>query len=169
MKRVLVLTVVIFFVTFSFGQQGFGFGAGFSTSKAPLINFKYFFGQNAVSLGASYQVFNDALSKKEDSFLPNAVVIGDGDYFYSIDVGYTRMISDNFSISGEISFGKKKFYQNVTDDSFSQGGYHVIYKTESKIGAGVFATYYFNETFGIFAGYNSLRQASIGIDVRFVK
>jgi len=168
MKKLLIPIASVFFVTFSFAQRGFGFGAGFSTSKAPLLNAKYFFGQNAVSLGGSYQVYNNALGKKLD-LTPGDTVIGNGDYFYSIDLGYTRMINENFSIAGEISFGKKNFYQNITKSSFSDGGYHIIYDTKSEIGVGVFATYYFSETFGVFAGYNTIRQASIGLDVRFIQ
>src|SRR5215467_9183546 len=153
MKRVLLLTIIIFFVTFSFGQQGFGFGVGFSTSKAPFVNAKYFFDKNAVSIGASYQAFNDALGKKHDVMPSDTFVIGDGDYFYSIDLGYTRMINEKFSISGEVSFGKKMFYQNIGNSSYSDGGYYINDKKKSEIGGGVFATYYFSETLGVFAGY----------------
>lgn len=167
MKKYLILTAAIFFVRFSFSQQGFGFGVGFSTSKAPMVNVKYFFDQNAVSLGGSYQVFNDALGKKLDEIKPGANVIGDGDYFYSIDIGYTRILNEKFSISGEASFAKRIFYQNFTDNSFSEGGYHHTYKTVSELGVGAFGTYYFNDVLGVFAGYNTRRGAFLGIDLRF--
>ncbi|HEY1870182.1 MAG TPA: hypothetical protein VGG71_03945 [Chitinophagaceae bacterium] len=169
MKRYLILTAAVFFVIFSFGQQGFGFGVGFSTSKAPMVNVKYFFDRNAVSLGGSYQAFNDALGKKLDEPKPGASVIGDGDYFYSVDIGYTRILNEKFSLSGEVSIAKKIFYQNFTDYSFSQGGYHHTYKTISETGIGVFGTYYFNDVLGVFAGYNTKRQAFIGLDVRFLQ
>jgi len=169
MKFFFTLLLLIFLTALSYGQRGFGFDAGFSTSKAPMVAVKYFVEKNAASIGMSYQVFNDALGKKEDDFIPGTTVIGDGHYFYSIDIGYTRILSENFAVSGEISFASKKYYQNLSDYSFSQGGYHRIYKTESEVDVGAFLFYYFSDTFGMFGGYNSIRQASIGVEFRFLK
>jgi hypothetical protein len=169
MKKSFTLLPLIFLTTLSYGQRGFGFDAGFSTSKAPMLAVKYFIDKNAASIGMSYQVFNNALGKKEDDVIPGTVAIGDGHYFYSIDVGYTRILSEKFAVSGEISFASKKYYQNLSDNSFSQGGYHRIYKTESEVDVGALLFYYFSDTFGLFGGYNSIRQASIGVEFRFLR
>jgi hypothetical protein len=168
MKRYLLLIACIFFVAFSFGQQGFGFGVGFSTSKAPFVNGKYFFGNNAVFVGVSYQVFNDAVGKKEDDILPGSEAYGDGHYFFSGDFGYTRILNDKFSLSGEISIAQRTHFQNLFLTNALDQTYHRTLNKLCIVGAGAFVTYYFNETFGVFAGYNSIRQASIGLDVRFV-
>jgi|GEM_PF-1386067 len=169
MKKSFTLLSLFFLTALSYGQRGFGFDAGFSTSKAPMVAIKYFIDKNAASIGMSFQVFNDALGKKEDDVIPGTIAIGDGHYFNSIDVGYTRILSENFAISGEISFASKKYYQNLSDNSFSQGGYHRIYKTESQVNAGAFLFYYFSDAFGMFVGYNTIRQASIGVEFRFLK
>jgi hypothetical protein len=168
MKKYLVLVPCIFFVLLASAQMGFGFDVGISTSKAPLVAVKYYFDKNAVFAGATYQVFNDALGKKND-LIPGTVAIGDGDYFYSIDIGYTRILNENFSVSGEVSIGQKKYYQNLSDDNFSQGGYHYIYKTKSQVGGGAMLMYNFNQTFGLFAGYNSIREGTFGLEVRLFK
>jgi hypothetical protein len=169
MKKSFTLLPLIFLTALSYGQRGFGFDAGFSTSKAPMVALKYFIDKNAASIGASYQVFNDALGKKEDEILQNDFAIGNGDFFYSIDVGYTRLLSEKFSVSGEVSFVKRKYYRNLSNNSFPVGGYHIIYDTKSEVDFGGFVTYYFNDLVGIFVGYNSIRHASIGVEFRFLK
>jgi hypothetical protein len=166
MKKYLILIPSIFFVLLASAQRGFGFDLGMSTSKAPMIAIKYYLDKNAASIGFSYQVFNDALGKEQD-LKPGTTAIGDGDYFYSFDIGYTRVLSEKFSIAGEVSIGTRKHYQNLRDDNAPSGGYHRILKTESVIGGGGFVFYNINETFGIFAGYNSLREGTFGVEIRF--
>ena len=166
MKKYLVLIPSIFFVLLTSAQRGFGFDVGMATSKAPMIAVKYYIDKNAPSIGFSYQVFNDALGKEQD-LTAGSTAIGDGDYFYSFDIGYTRVLSEKFSIAGEVSIGTKKHYQNLRDDNASSGGYHRILKTESVVGGGGFVFYNISETFGIFAGYNSLREGTFGLEVRF--
>jgi len=168
MKKYSILLLILFFVMDVKSQDGFAADVGIGTSKAPMIAVKYYFDKNAASIGASYQIFNDALGKKND-LIPGTTAIGNGDYFFSIDVGYTRVLNEDFSITGEVSIGQKKYYQNLSDDNFSQGGYHYIYKTKSQVGGGAYLTYNFNATFGLFAGYNSMREATFGLEIRFAK
>jgi hypothetical protein len=169
MKKYLVLVPCILFVLLATGQNGFGFDVGISTSKAPMIAVKYFFDKNAVSVGATYQIFNDALGPRHDELLPNSTGIDDGDYFYSVDVGYTRILSDKFSIAGELSFGKKMYFWNFSKDDISAGGYHWIHDTKSEFGGGALLFYNFNQTFSLFAGYNSMRDGTFGLEVRLFK
>ena len=169
MKKYLVLIPSIFFVLLASAQRGFGFDVGISTSKAPLVAVKYYFDKNAVFAGATYQVFNDALGPRHDELLPNSTGIDDGDYFYSIDFGYTRVLSDKFSIAGELSFGKRMYFWNFSKDDLTKGGYHWIHKTKSEFGGGAMLLYNFNQTFGLFAGYNSIREGTFGLEVRLFK
>lgn len=167
MKKYSIVLLSLFFITLAHGQRGFGFDLGLGTSKAPMIAVKYYLDKNAASIGGSFQVFNDALGKKQD-LVQGSTAIGDGYYYYSFDIGYTRVLSENFSIAGEVSIGTKKHYQNLRDDSAPSGGYHRILSTESVFGGGGFIFYNINETFGIFAGYNSLREATFGLEFRFL-
>lgn len=168
MKKYLVLVPSVFFVLLTSAQRGFGFDVGIGTSKAPMLAVKYYFDKNAASVGATYQIFNDALGKNED-YKPGTTAIGDGDYFYSIDLGYTRILNESFSISGDVSIGKKKYYQNLRDDSSPQGGYHRILKEKSQVGGGAYLYYNFNTNVGLFAGYNSMRGGTFGVEFRLVK
>ena len=164
MKKLLLLLPFIFSVIFSFGQNGLGVDVGFATSKAAMVAGKYFVGPNGFSLGGSYQSNHELgkrLTQKNDS------IIGNGNYFYTLDLGYTRVLNDQFSVEGELSIGPKKYYNNYRDKALSAGAYHVISKTKTTVGAGAFVIYHFNEIFGIYAGYNSIREGSFGLQIRF--
>ena len=167
MKKYLVL-IPIFLVLLTSAQRGFGFDVGMATSKAPMIAAKYYFEKNAVSIGGSYTLFNNALGEKKDQINQGDHPIGDGRTFYTIDIGYTRVVSDKFSVEGELSIGRKMYYQNISDDNSSSGAYHVFgwKDSESIVGGGALLFYNINETFGIFAGYNSLREGTFGLEVR---
>ena len=149
-------------------QKGFGLDVGIGTSKAPMIAVKYFFDKNAVSIGGSYQIFNDALGKKTEGMVPGTIGIDDGDFFYSLDFGYTRVITEKFFISADVSIGKRKFFYNFSDDNLSAGGYHYFHKIISEGGVGAYLTYNFSESFGMFAGYNTMREGTFGLEFRFL-
>lgn len=167
MKKYLLVTTTIFFATCSFAQTGFGFDIGYATSKSAMIDFKYFLDENAFSLGFTYQS-SSALGKKVTEPRGN-FIIGDGDFYYSVDVGYTRLLSEKFSVEGEVSIGQRSFYTNFNDNANGDGGYHMINKKKSVIGVGGIITYSLSEIFGFFAGYNSLREAAAGLQIKFVK
>ncbi len=168
MKKALLLLIIIFSATFlTQAQRGFGFNVGMSTSKAPMFAVKYFVGKNAGSIGFSYQVFNDALGPRKDVQGIQGTDVGD--YFYSVDVGYTRVLNDQFSVAGEISLAKKMFYINWSDNNYSSGGYHSVNKTKTLVGAGAFLIYKLTDNFGFIAGYNSIREGTFGLQLKFVK
>src|SRR5215510_5191956 len=109
MKKYLISGFILFLVNGMYGQLGFGFNVGIGTSKAPMIAAKYYFEKNAVSLGGSYTLFNDALGEKKDHVNQGDKILGDGETFYTIDIGYTRVLSEKFSIAAELSVGQKKY------------------------------------------------------------
>jgi hypothetical protein len=169
MKKYLILFLPIFLVSLVHAQSGFGFDIGIGTSKAPMIAAKYYFEKNAVSIGGSYTLFNNALGEKKDKINLGDKVVGDGETFYTIDIGYTRVLSEKFSIEAEVSIGGKKYYQNISDDNSSSGAYHVFGYKDSKsiIGGGGLLFYNINQTFGLFGGYNSIREGTFGVEIRF--
>jgi hypothetical protein len=168
MKKYSVLIPFIFIGLLASAQRGFGFDLGMSTSKTPMLALKYYIDKNAPSIGFSYQIFNDALGK-DHALNPGDTAIGNGDYYYALDIGYTRVLSDKISIAAELSIGTRKFYQNLRDDNSSSGGYHRTLSTKSVVGGGGFLYYNVNEVFGLFAGYNSLREGTFGVEIRLFK
>ncbi|HEV8504811.1 MAG TPA: hypothetical protein VGQ53_05410, partial [Chitinophagaceae bacterium] len=149
-------------------QRGFGFDLGLSTSKAPMLAVKYYIDKNAPSIGFSYTLFNDMLGEKKELAFGDTA-IGSGWVFYTWDIGYTRVLSDRFSISAEFSFGQKKQYQNIRDDNAPSGGYHRYIDQKSVAGVGGLLLFNINQTFGLFAGYNSIREGTFGLEVRLFK
>lgn len=171
MKKYCVFVPAVFCVLLASAQNGFAIDVGIGTSKAPMIAAKYYFEKNAVSVGASYTLFNNALGEKKDKITQGDKVVGDGQTFYTIDIGYTRVISEKFYIEGELSIGQKKYYQNISDDNSSSGAYHVFgYKDpKSIIGGGGLLFFNISEVFGLFAGYNSIREGTFGVEFRFIQ
>jgi len=167
MKKYLLSLPAILFLTIAHGQTGMGFNAGYGIKKSPMASVEYFINENGFSLGFSYQL-NDALGKKVTTHT-NDFAIGNGDFFLTGDVGYTRIINEKFAVEGELSFGQRKYYTNYSNNSYSDGGYHRILKSKSIVGAGVFGLYYINNVVGFFAGYNSIRELAFGVQFKFVK
>jgi hypothetical protein len=172
MKKYTVFVPFILIVSFASAQQsGFGFDVGMGTSKAPMIAAKYYFEKNAVSIGGTYTLFNNALGEKKGEIQAGDKVVGDGKTFYTVDIGYTRVLSEKFSVEAELSIGRKKYYQNINDDNSSSGGYHVFGFKDPKsiVGGGALLYYNVNEIFGFFAGYNSVRGGTFGVELRLFK
>lgn len=169
MKKILTFLTFVFFLNFTYGQTGFGFDIGFATSKSALFDIKYFKNKNAFSLGLTYQ-FNDTKGKKVTEQLSNygRTVDGTGNYFYTVDFGYTRILTDKFSLTGELSVGGRNLYTNYIDNRFTDGGYYMVDKSESLFGIGGLVTYYLNQNFGVFAGYNSIRSVAIGLQIKLL-
>ena len=166
MNKYLLLLTFVLPALLSFGQSGLGFDLGFGTSKSGMLAGKYYYDEhNAFSVGFSYQS-NHELGKR-NSKQAGDTIIGNGHYFYSVDLGYTRIFDDQFSLEGEISTGPKKYYTNFRDNNLSAGGFHVIDKSKFQVGLGALFIYHFNEIFGLYGGYNTIRQATFGLQVRF--
>jgi hypothetical protein len=168
MKKYFILFLFTSFVSFARAQNGFGFDLGMGTSKAPMLAVKYYIDKNAPSVGFSYTLFNDMLGKKQE-LVPGDVPIGSGWVFYTVDIGYTRVLSERFSIQGEFSIGEKKKYQNIRDDNAPSGGYHRYIDQKSVAGGGGLLMFNINHTFGVFAGYNSIREGTFGVEIRMFK
>jgi len=171
MKKYSILLPVLLCAMIVRGQSGFGFDVGIGTSKAPMIAAKYYLEKNAVSIGGSYTLFNNALGEKKEQITAGDKVVGDGHIFYTIDIGYTRVLSEKISIEGELSIGRKKYYQNVSDDNSNAGAYHVFGYKDSKsiVGGGALLFYNANDIFSMFVGYNSLRGGTFGVELRLFK
>ena len=166
--------MVLFFITGGAGiasaQSGFGVDVGYASSHAVNMNLKYYRGQHIVSAGGTFQ-FSDARGKKVKDQRTGfgRTVIGHGDYFYTADVGYSYRLRQRFSVGGELSFGERNYYTEYSDNRFSGGGYHMIDRSRFVFGAGVLAAYDIDDMFAVFAGYNTIRSVSAGLQIRVVK
>jgi hypothetical protein len=162
-----ILFLIILFYSTSHSQD-FGVLLGYSTSYAFIAggqvidnNFLYRF---CVSFEPS-----DAKGEKVPEQKPNygRTVAGSGDYFTSYDVGVGYYMTPDMTISAELSYGGKKYYTNYIDNRFTDGGYHLIDKSESLFGVGLNAGYIVTSGIGILIGYNTIRKLSFAITYDF--
>jgi hypothetical protein len=166
-----ILSAVIMLSTLPGNSQtGFGVDVGYATANAVLMNLRYIKNANEVSIGATYE-FSKAKGKKVKAQLPGygLEVAGTGNYFYSIDVGYARMLTDKWHVGAEISFGERTYYTEFKDNRFSGGRYHLSSLEKFVLGFGVNGSYNIDETFSVIAGVHTLRHLSVGLQIRFLK
>jgi hypothetical protein len=87
---------------------------------------------------------------------------GSGEYFITVDLGYSRVIKEKFTINPELSIGNNRHYTNYIDRRFNSDHYHLVTKKEAVFGVGVNAGYIISPNFEVFGGFNSNRGVAIG-------
>lgn len=149
-------------------QQSFGFGIGAASTSSLLFDIKYYINKNAFSIGYTYEL-NESKGKLIKNQLKNhgREVSGRGDFFTSVDIGYTRILLERVFLSAEVSIGHIQSFTNYIDGRFTGGGYHMIDHSEESVGYGGKMAYFITSNIGIYSGYNTIRKASVGLDFKF--
>lgn len=146
----------------------YGVLLGFSGSHAFVVGLNINDSSFLYRLSASFTVADTRgklVSEQKSNY--GRTIEGDGDYYTSVDCGVGYYIHRNISILGEISIGKKSYYQNYIDGRFKDGGYHMIYNDDIIGGIGVQAGLKFNSGLGIILGYNTIRKTTFGLTKDF--
>ena len=100
--------------------------------------------------------------------IPGATAIGDGDYFYSFDIGYTRVIMRKFFYFRGGIHWKRKHYQNFRDDNLLQAGIIEFMKTISEVGGGGISHFIISvEILAYLPVTIPLREGTFGLELRF--
>lgn len=161
-----ILTLLIF--ANSAKAQNWGLGIGYGTSSSIHADFSYLSNQNVFHIGGTYQ-FSNTKGKLLSEQGPNhgRTVDGRGQYFWTIDFGYGRYLTEKLSVHGELSVGAVNDFTNYVDNRFSGGGYHMIDSTEITGGIGANVGYGFSDSVSGFVGYNTLREITFGIRLIF--
>jgi hypothetical protein len=148
-------------------QSKIGIGAFYGTGNALGMDVTVTNrGQSGIfKLGGSIEMDTDRRGEAVDEILSNygRTKDGTGDYFYSVDLGYGRIIKDKFIIEGELSIGQKNYYTNYIDNRFKGGGYHFIDKEETIVGGGILTGYLISDNLGLNVGYNNIKGLSFGM------
>lgn len=144
--------------------QQVGLGLGFSSASAFIFDVLYKKERNIYSLGSSFK-FSDAKGKLVKQQLPNygRSIVGRGEYFWTIDFGYSRLFTEKFGLEGQLSIGSEAEYVNYADARFTDGGYHMISNEGAVFGAGLNGIYHVSKSFSFYGGYHSLRVAQFGL------
>lgn len=162
------IAALILFLLTTYSQrimaQSFGVEIAFATSKALGLQCLYNNQSNNYKFGLSYQ-FSNARGELVRDQLPNygQTTDGSGRYFWTIDLGYGKLINEKIIIDGEVSIGAMYNFTNYLDSRFTGGGYHLITKKETALGVGLNLGYMFDQNFGIYTGFNTIRKLQFGI------
>jgi hypothetical protein len=168
-KEILSMTIfLVLNVPSASYPQDFGFVLGYATSNALMVGGHLIQQKFLYRLCVSFEP-SDAKGEEVTEQKPNygRTIEGGGDYFTSYDFAMGYYLTQKMTISGEISIAQKRYYTNYIDNRFSDGGYHMIDKSETLFGFGLSAGYIFYSGFGLLIGYNSIREFSLGITYDF--
>lgn len=166
MKKALILITTVISVSICNAQ----FGGSLSYSTRNVLSVDGFYGKkkNRVHFGYGHQFNgqkNSVVSTRKTNY--GLTKIEDGNYFWHIDIGYSRIILQKLTLNPMLSFGVKNYFTNYKDDRFSDSGYSLINRSESDIGLGINVGYLLNKNVEPFIGYHSLKNANFGIRVIF--
>lgn len=165
--KILFSLISLFVISENIIAQQWGFSLGYATSNSFFGDFLYQEKNISFHLGYSHQ-FSDAKGKEVSDQKSNygKTVVGQGNYFYSIDLGLGYHINSKVRINAELSIGSNEYFTNYSDKRFTDDGYHMITKSESIIGLGGSASYSL-QNWELFIGYNTLRKLGLGFRVIF--
>ncbi|HEY4785548.1 MAG TPA: hypothetical protein VIH57_05845 [Bacteroidales bacterium] len=165
---ILVLFIFLcFFNTNIFCQQGIGCSLFFTTDKVFGGNVFYTVQKNSFYCGFSYQSNGQKRTvvrerKKTYGITP----IGDGDYYWLIDLGYSRTFS-KVIIQPEVSIGSKNYFTNYKDNRFKDDGYSLINYSIGIAGVGINIGYKVSDFIEPYIGFHSIKKLTLGIRIHF--
>jgi hypothetical protein len=165
MKRQLLIFALTCLTSWSSAQK-IGLGVAYATSNALAVDFLLRQENNLFRLGGSLQ-FSDRRGKEVENQLSNygQTIDGTGEYFLTIDLGYGRVVKDNWTIDTELSIGSNRHYTNYIDHRFNGDGYHIVTNKESIVGFGGNIGYIMKDHWNFFTGFNSVRKLQFGIRI----
>lgn len=166
MKRLFIFILFPFLLGSPLVGQQFGLGLGYGTSSSIYADLLYGTEANRFHLGITYQ-FRNTKGKLVEEQLPNygQTIDGTGSYYLGAELGFGHVFKNHVTLNGEITLASKSDYTNYIDNRFTDGGYHMIDKKQFAAGFGAHLGYIFLESFEAYAGYNTLRQFTVGIRV----
>lgn len=166
-NSIVILCIGIFSIT-SGEAQNFGFSLSYSTQKALAIDFFYGKENNRFHFGYGYQ-FNGQKNKvvREREANYGLAKIEDGDFFWLIDLGYSRIFSDKLTIHPEVSIGRKNEFTSYEDNRFNDNGYSLINNSKTKAGIGLNIGYFVSDNIEPFIGYHTLKKMNFGLRFSF--
>jgi len=118
-------------------------------------------------LGGSYQFNGQKSIKPERKANYGRTVINNGYFIWLVDAGYSFMLWDFLTLSGEVSAGSKNGYTNYKDDRFRGGGYALVNETKFIAGVGGYIGFNFAHKYEPFLGYHTLKSYTIGMRFNF--
>jgi len=161
------LLIIIFAINTNTYSQ-VGSSISYSVDKALGFNVFYTLKKDTYYVGYSHQFNgqkNEVVSERKSNY--GTTIIDDGDFYWLIDLGYSRVFFESLSIQPEISFGSKKYFTSYKDNRFKDGGYSLIDDTKGIIGLGMNLGYRVNGYFEPYVGFHSIKKLTFGVRIHF--
>jgi len=167
MKKIIAFAIASFVIAYCQGQErDEGRGISFSYSTNHVFAFDMFAreGNNRIHFGFGYQ-FNGQKTeiKLKQNEIDLLTVDRKGDYFWVIDLGYSRIFMKKITVHPECSIGAKKEYTNFKDNKYIGDGHSLITSSKAVIGVGLNVGYFMNSGFEPFLGLHTLKKVNFGV------
>ncbi len=121
-------------------------------------------GNNRFHLGYGHQ-FNGQEIKviKKQKQTDGLTEIGNGEYFWVIDVGYSRIFTNRITAHSELSIGGKNEFTSFKDDRPYVEDYSLVTESKSAFGIGLKVGYLLNNGIEPFIGIHTLKKGDFGV------
>lgn len=167
MKKFLIFIFALFITTICQGQVrdgGGGLSFSYSTNNAWGVDMFAGPGNNRFHLGYGHQ-FNGQEIKviKKQKETNELTEIGKGEYFWVIDIGYSRIFMDRITVHSEFSIGGKNEFTSFKADRTYYEDYSLVTGSKSALGIGLKVGYLLNNGLEPFIGFHTLKKIDFGI------
>jgi hypothetical protein len=143
-----------------------GYSISLSIDKVLGANLFYTKNMHGFYLGFSNQ-FNGqkktVVRERKDTY--GLTPIGDGEFYWLIDLGYSRSFSKVIVIQPEVSIGGKNYFTNYKDRRFKDNGYTLINHSEKVAGVGINMGYIVNSFIEPYIGFHTMKKLTFGIRI----
>ena len=159
------LILFLFFLSLNCAQ-GFGFGAGYSSSKTLMLDFAVYTENYSFHFASSTELDFPKGSERDDKLtgFGNTAISSQYNY-WSIDLGIGKRIISNLRLVADLSIGEDRKYVSYFDERVEDNYYYLKEDSKFLIGFGSYLSYQFGR-YDVFTGYNSLRKLTIGLRFR---
>ncbi len=167
MKKIIVFVIVSSVITYCQSQvRDFsrGFSFSYSTNNAWGVDIFAGSGNNRFHLGYGHQ-FNGQEIKviKKQKETVGITEIGNGEYFWVIDIGYSRIFINKITVHSEFSVGGKNEFTSFKDDRYYVEDYSLVTDSKTALGIGLKGGYLFNNGLEPFIGIHTLKKVDFGV------
>lgn len=167
MKKIIVFLIVSSVITYGQSQVrdgGGGFSFDFIINNAFGVDMFAQHGNNRFHLGYSHQ-YNGQEDKviKKQKETAGITEIENGDYFWVIDMGYSRIFMNILTVHSEFSIGGKNEFISFKDDRSYVEDYSLVTGSKMALGIGLKVGYLFKNGVEPFIGIHTLKKVDFGV------
>jgi hypothetical protein len=164
----IIIFIILFSVTIYCESQvrdgSGGFSLSYSTNNVWGVDMFAGLGNNRFHLGYGHQ-FNGQENKviKKQKETNELTEIGNGEYFWVIDLGYSRIFMDRITVHSEFSIGGKNEFTSFKNDRNYYKDYSLVTGSKSTLGIGLNVGYLLENGLEPFIEIHTLKKLDFGV------